>query len=88
MALPEIPDWHTANSTGAPGELEDYLALRDSQDAEAVFNLFVKRWVHPSWHPHLADSDDNEAEYVRRTIRAAIAQAACAGFAAGAVATR
>lgn len=89
MALPDKPDWHTVLVNKAleggksPDELRDYLALRNAEDPVAAFNLFVKRWVHPDWHPHLMNSDDNEAEFVRSAIRLAIAKAACAGFGAG-----
>jgi hypothetical protein len=73
--LPPCPDHHTelvnkalAEKSPVPGELEDYLTLRHTQDPIEAFNLFIKRWVHPSWWPHLMDNDDNEAEYVRRVI--------------------
>lgn len=91
--LKEEPDWHTVlvnkaigEGSSVPGEVDDYLALQSATDPEAAFNLFVHRWVHPTWHPHLADSDDNEAEYVRRAIRKALVTAASGGFAAGAAA--
>lgn len=98
MPLPEVPDWHThllnealANGKPVPGELDDYVKL-SGQNGDVgpveVFGLFVKRWVHPTWHPHLADDDDNEAEYVRRAINLAIVKAAAGGFAAGAAAVQ
>lgn len=53
----------------------EYVALRDATDPIDAFNLFVKRNVDPSLHAHFADSDPNEAEYVRRAIKAAIDRA-------------
>lgn len=58
--------------TGVPGELEDYLKLSGQVEgvtAEEAFNIFIQRWIDPSWWPHLMDNDDNEAEFVRRFIR-------------------
>ncbi len=55
-----------------PGENEEYLALAgygENIGAEEAFNIFIRRWIDPRWWPHLMDSDDNEAEYVRRWIR-------------------
>jgi len=54
-----------------PGEMDDYLELQAGNDPIACFNVFIRRWVDPAWWPHLMDSDDNEAEYVRRAIERA-----------------
>ncbi len=62
--------------TAAEDDEGEYLALRNATDPIAAFNLFVKRNVDPSLHAHFADSDPNEAEYVRRAINAAIDRAA------------
>ncbi len=62
--------------TAAEDDEAEYLALRNATDPIAAFNLFVKRNVDPSLHAHFADSDPNEAEYVRRAINAAIDRAA------------
>lgn len=63
-----------ANMTeqSAAAEQAEYQALRFATDPIEAFNLFVKRHVDPSLHAHFADNDDNEAEYVRRAIRAAM----------------
>lgn len=52
------------------GELEDYLKLSGQSECTPVeaFDIFIKRWVDPRWWPHLMDSDDNDAEFVRRHI--------------------
>lgn len=74
--LPSCPDQHTelvnqalAQKSPVPGELEQYIALRETDDPIEAFDIFIQRWVHPSWWPHLMDNDDNEAEFVRRVIR-------------------
>jgi len=57
---------------GISGDHEEYLALAghgENIGAEEAFNIFIRRWIDPRWWPHLMDSDDNEAEYVRRWIR-------------------
>lgn len=46
----------------------EYIKLRTTKDPIEAFNLFIKRNVDPSLHAHFDDCDDNEAEYVRRTI--------------------
>lgn len=56
----------------AADEQAEYQALRFASDPIAAFNLFVKRHVPAELHAHFADDDDNEAEYVRRAIRAAM----------------
>lgn len=56
-------------------ELEEYIELRTSIDPIKAFNLFVKRNCPADVQAHFADSDDNEAEFVRRIIRSHTAQA-------------
>lgn len=67
----------------AAAEQAEYDALRSATDPIAAFNLFVKRNVDPSLHAHFADSDGNEAEFVRRAIRAAIDRAALTALVGG-----
>lgn len=55
--------------------VEEYLKLRYADDPVEAFNLFIKTWVHPRWHAHLLDDDENDAEFVRNHIRDAIEQA-------------
>jgi hypothetical protein len=50
---------------------DSYIELRTTNDPIKAFNLFIERNVDPSLHAHYADSDDNEAEFVRRSIRIA-----------------
>lgn len=82
MTAPHPPpdvDWHnwllriaTMEKKPVPGELADYVALSGHGEdigPEEAFNIFIRRWVHPQWWPHLLDNDDNDAEYVRRWIR-------------------
>jgi len=49
-------------------DTEEYLRLRYKASAIEAFNLFIKRNVPEDLHAHFADSDDNEAEFVRRAI--------------------
>ena len=56
----------------AAAEQAEYEALLSATDPIAAFNLFVKRNVDPSLHAHFSDSDANEAEFVRRAIRASM----------------
>lgn len=53
--------------------VEDYLALRYATDPVEAFNLFIKAWVPEHFHAHLLDTDENDGEFVRGHIRAAIA---------------
>ncbi|WP_141564416.1 hypothetical protein [Mycolicibacterium palauense] len=46
--------------------------LNTSDDPIEVFNAFVTLRTDPSLHAHFADSDDNDAESVRRAIRRAL----------------
>ncbi|WP_396921610.1 hypothetical protein [Mycolicibacterium sp.] len=66
LSLPDI-QIDEANAERGTGE---YLALRYADYPVEAFDLFVKYWVPPKWHAHLADTDDNDAEFVRRHIRA------------------
>jgi hypothetical protein len=50
------------------GELKEYLQLRNGTDPIEAFNLFIKRNC-PDLYAHFIDSDDNEAEFVRRIMR-------------------
>lgn len=56
----------------------EYIKLRTTKDPIEAFNLFIKRNVDPSLHAHFDDCDDNEAEYVRRTITTHAEQVATA----------
>lgn len=67
LSLPDI-QIDEANAERGTGE---YLALRYADEPVEAFDLFIKYWVPPKWHAHLADTDDNDAEFVRRHIRAA-----------------
>lgn len=51
----------------------EYLALRYADDPVEAFNLFIKAWVSESRHGHLLDDDENDGEFVRGHIRAAMA---------------
>ena len=42
---------------------------RDATNPIDAFNLFIQNWVPETWHAHLLDNDDNDAEYVRDTVR-------------------
>lgn len=80
---PNDVDWHNwllkialakpaSERTGVTGDLDDFIKLSGRGEdigAEEAFNIFIRRWVHPQWWPHLLDDDDNDAEYVRRWIR-------------------
>jgi hypothetical protein len=50
----------------------DYIRLREVEDPIEGFNLFLRRNIPPAWLPHYLDSDDNEAEFVRRKIQKVI----------------
>jgi hypothetical protein len=69
--------WEGCTQAWGPGSLEDYVKLSGQAGGECpdpieVFNIFIKRNVDTKHHAHLADSDDNDAEFVRRAIRDAI----------------
>lgn len=50
--------------------LQEYINLRyEITDPIEAFNLFIKRNL-PELYAHFIDSDDNEAEYVRRIVTA------------------
>lgn len=68
--LLSLPDIQIDESNAERGTGE-YLALRYAENPVEAFNLFIKHWVPPKWHAHLVDTDDNDAEFVRRHIRAA-----------------
>ena len=55
-----------------PDEIRDEVRLRETDDPIEAFEIFVKRRVDPSLHAHFADSDENDAEFVREAIRRAI----------------
>lgn len=48
-------------------ELEEYIRLRNTTDPIEAFNIFIKRNC-PDLYAHFIDTDDNEAEFVRRAI--------------------
>lgn len=60
-------------TTTAPSQEEQdtrgYVELRYATDPIQAFNLFIKRNC-PDNYTHFIDSDDNEAEFVRRIIQA------------------
>lgn len=60
------------DTTDEAAEQAEYQALRFATDPVEAFNLFVKRNVPANLRSHFAGTDDNEAEYVRRAIRAAM----------------
>lgn len=62
-----------------PGPIEDFVVLtqqgeKRSDPFEAI-DIFIKRNVPRNHQPHLLDSDDNDGEYLRRIVRAALRRA-------------
>lgn len=63
----ELSERTGADISIADEELREYIKLRYSTDPIEAFNLFIKRNC-PDLYAHFIDTDDNEAEYVRRII--------------------